>query len=89
MTDMCISIGIYSLYIQLLQYYQNEATGVQYRSKKEVVDSATAESGILSTPQKTNKDDNGLSSNKKVDLVSSRSRFEHTYIFLWYVSFSP
>ncbi|KAL6536428.1 hypothetical protein OROGR_013000 [Orobanche gracilis] len=48
-------------------YYYNVATGAKYYSKKDVLNYATAENGLLGTPQKSNGDGNELSSNREVD----------------------
>ncbi|KAL6566072.1 hypothetical protein OROGR_001687 [Orobanche gracilis] len=48
-------------------YYYNVATGAKYYSKKDVLSYATAENGLLGTPQKSNGDGNKLSSNSEVD----------------------
>ncbi|KAL7111654.1 hypothetical protein ACP275_05G103000 [Erythranthe tilingii] len=51
-----------------IKYYQNAATGEKYHSKKDVLNCAAAEN-TLSTPQTTNRDEIGLSSNIKVDAI--------------------
>ncbi|KAL9167479.1 hypothetical protein ABFS82_05G100800 [Erythranthe guttata] len=51
-----------------IKYYQNAATGVKYHSKKDVLNCAKSEN-TLSTPQTTNQDENGISSNNKVDAI--------------------
>ncbi|KAL0448066.1 UNVERIFIED_CONTAM: hypothetical protein Slati_1934500 [Sesamum latifolium] len=51
----------------LKRYYFNVATGAKYHSKKEVLSCATADNGLLGTPETTKVDNSGLSSNKEVD----------------------
>ncbi|KAG8382272.1 hypothetical protein BUALT_Bualt05G0059500 [Buddleja alternifolia] len=51
-----------------IKYYYNVATGEKYHSKKDVI-SATTGNVSHGTPQTTN-DDNGFSSNNKVDAIS-------------------
>ncbi|KAK4422647.1 Methyl-CpG-binding domain-containing protein 13 [Sesamum alatum] len=52
-----------------IKYYYNVATGAKYHSKKDVLTCATADDGLLGTPETTKVDNSGLSSNKKVDAI--------------------
>ncbi|KAK4400746.1 hypothetical protein Sango_1180700 [Sesamum angolense] len=55
--------------VQHIAYYYNVATGAKYHSKKEVLSFATADNGLLGTPETTKVDNSGLSSNKEVDTI--------------------
>ncbi|KAL0373232.1 UNVERIFIED_CONTAM: Methyl-CpG-binding domain-containing protein 13 [Sesamum calycinum] len=57
----------------VIQYYYNVATGAKYHSKKEVLSFATADNGLLGTPETTKVDNSGLSSNKEVDTILDKT----------------
>ncbi|KAL8498371.1 hypothetical protein ACS0TY_021625 [Phlomoides rotata] len=52
-----------------IKYYLDVAKGVKYSSKKEVI-RATEDNGAIVTPQKENGDENRLSIDNKVDVIS-------------------
>ncbi|XP_011072316.1 uncharacterized protein LOC105157598 isoform X2 [Sesamum indicum] len=56
-----------------IKYYYNVATGAKYHSKKEVLSCATAENGLLGTPETTKVNNSGLSSNKEVDTILDKT----------------